>query len=44
MTEPTVTISRRGVDRLAAGHPWIYRVALGVRETRYLKCFVVRVL
>ncbi|GEJ56824.1 class I SAM-dependent rRNA methyltransferase [Anaeromyxobacter diazotrophicus] len=23
--EPTVTITRRGADRLAAGHPWIYR-------------------
>jgi 23S rRNA (cytosine1962-C5)-methyltransferase len=25
MSEPTVTISRRGVDRLGFGHPWIYR-------------------
>ena len=24
-SEPTVTISRRAVDRLRAGHPWIYR-------------------
>ncbi|HCF57364.1 MAG TPA: methyltransferase [Myxococcales bacterium] len=31
MTEPSVTISRRGVDRLNAGHPWIYRSDL-VRE------------
>jgi len=23
--EPAVTITRRGADRLAAGHPWIYR-------------------
>jgi 23S rRNA (cytosine1962-C5)-methyltransferase len=23
--EPTVTITRRGAERLAAGHPWIYR-------------------
>jgi 23S rRNA (cytosine1962-C5)-methyltransferase len=25
MSEPTVTISRRGVERLISGHPWIYR-------------------
>lgn len=25
MSEPTVTVSRRGADRIAAGHPWIYR-------------------
>src|ERR671937_356990 len=25
MDEQTVTISRRGADRLAKGHPWIYR-------------------
>ena len=25
MTEPTVTITRRGAERLAHGHPWIYR-------------------
>jgi 23S rRNA (cytosine1962-C5)-methyltransferase len=25
MNEPIVTISRRGADRLAGGHPWIYR-------------------
>jgi 23S rRNA (cytosine1962-C5)-methyltransferase len=31
MSEPTVTISRRGADRLASGHPWIYRSDL-VRE------------
>lgn len=24
-TEPTVTITRRGAERLAHGHPWIYR-------------------
>jgi 23S rRNA (cytosine1962-C5)-methyltransferase len=23
--EPTVTVSRRGAERLAGGHPWIYR-------------------
>lgn len=31
MSELTVAISRRGVDRLSAGHPWIYRSDL-VRE------------
>src|SRR5919204_6341057 len=25
MDEPSVVISRRGADRLAQGHPWIYR-------------------
>ena len=35
MSEPTVTISRRGVDRLAAGHPWIYQSDL-VREASSL--------
>jgi 23S rRNA (cytosine1962-C5)-methyltransferase len=25
MVAPTVTISKRGVERLASGHPWIYR-------------------
>jgi 23S rRNA (cytosine1962-C5)-methyltransferase len=25
MTGPTVTVSRRGADRLRAGHPWVYR-------------------
>ncbi len=25
MIEPSVTISRRGAERLALGHPWIYR-------------------
>jgi 23S rRNA (cytosine1962-C5)-methyltransferase len=25
MITPTVTISKRGVERLASGHPWIYR-------------------
>jgi len=24
-TEPMVTLTRRGADRLAAGHPWVYR-------------------
>jgi 23S rRNA (cytosine1962-C5)-methyltransferase len=25
VTEPSVTVSRRGADRVAQGHPWIYR-------------------
>ncbi len=25
MTEPTVTVSRRATERIATGHPWIYR-------------------
>jgi 23S rRNA (cytosine1962-C5)-methyltransferase len=25
MSAPTVTITKRGVERLASGHPWIYR-------------------
>ncbi|MFZ0963314.1 MAG: class I SAM-dependent rRNA methyltransferase [Terriglobia bacterium] len=25
MTAPTVTITSRGIERLASGHPWIYR-------------------
>lgn len=25
MITPTVTISKRGIERLASGHPWIYR-------------------
>ena len=25
MTEPTVTVSRRATERIASGHPWIYR-------------------
>src|SRR5581483_245514 len=25
MLAPTVTISKRGADRLSSGHPWIYR-------------------
>jgi len=25
MSEPTVTVSRRGAERILAGHPWIYR-------------------
>ena len=33
MSEPTVTVTRRGADRFGAGHPWIYRSDL-VGESR----------
>jgi 23S rRNA (cytosine1962-C5)-methyltransferase len=34
MTFPTIQVSRRGADRLRAGHPWIYRsdVAAGAAD------------
>ena len=25
MTEPTVKVTRRGAERFAGGHPWIFR-------------------
>ncbi|MBI5547803.1 MAG: class I SAM-dependent rRNA methyltransferase [Deltaproteobacteria bacterium] len=42
MSEPTVTITRRGADRLAGGHPWIYRSDLA-GEPRLAGGEVVRV-
>ncbi|MGC4115785.1 MAG: class I SAM-dependent rRNA methyltransferase [Myxococcales bacterium] len=42
MTEPTVTVTRRGADRFAAGHPWIYRSDLA-KEPKLPGGEVVRV-
>ena len=34
MSAPTVSVSRRGADRLRAGHPWVYRSDVDPREAQ----------